>query len=192
MTTLQAYQLWIGLGFVAVLVLFLMVAFFIKEKLSEDQRQILRFLCALCAGFAGALIAGDALFKLNTSIGTATKIAVSGTAGFALFFAIWFTFRQIVPPPDAVHFSIPPGWTFRQAALTLTKQEKSFAHFDGFNEEELNTPVEGEVHTKHMTDALLAIKALARKPLPAYQVAFEDPGYRITAQREDHGIQQHL
>lgn len=84
----EPYQLRIGLGFAAALVISLFVAFFTKERLSDGQRQILRFLCALCAGFSSALITGDALFKLDTGWGETSKLAVSETAGAALFFTV--------------------------------------------------------------------------------------------------------
>src|SRR5438034_10702843 len=103
MTVLQSRQFLAGLVFVAILVLFLMVAFFKAGTLSDGQQKILRFFCSLCAGFAGALITGEALFRLTTDIGRAGNLAVSGTAGAALFFAVWFTYGKTLTLPEGVN-----------------------------------------------------------------------------------------
>ena len=87
---LLSHQLWIGFGFVVLLVAFLIFAFFVKENLTPDQRNILRFLTSLCAAFAGALITGDALFRLEGAVGKGTNVVISGVAGIALFFVVWF------------------------------------------------------------------------------------------------------
>src|SRR5438309_10791029 len=88
MTMLQSSQFLAGLVFVAILVLFLMIAFFRAGKLTDGQNKILRFLCSLCAGFAGALFTGEALFRLTTDVGRTGNLVISGTAGAALFFAV--------------------------------------------------------------------------------------------------------
>ena len=182
MTVLQTYQLWIGLGFAVLLTLFLMVAFIQGRRLNDDQRQILRFLCALCAGFAGALITGDALFKMDAQTGQNTKIAVSGTAGCALFFAVWFTFRKVVPPPDAFHFSIPAGWNFKQTVNALARQDGALVEFIGFTDEELVTPLEQrELHTTAAIDALKDIRLLTTNPnaVRVYEVERQNHAYRL-------------
>jgi len=84
----------IGTGFSAGIILFLMITFFVKDSSSSTQYNTLRFLTALCAGFAGASFAGEALFSLDTNMGDGTKLAISGTAGFALFFTVWFTYPK--------------------------------------------------------------------------------------------------
>ena len=88
MSQLQQYQLWIGVGFTSFLIVFLMIAFFKGGELTIQQAQILRFLSALCAGFAAAAFGGEAAVTVNQTIGQGGKLAASGTAGFALFFAV--------------------------------------------------------------------------------------------------------
>src|SRR5216684_229306 len=106
MNTLQQYQLWIGFGFALLLIIFFIVAFFRSKTLSPDQRSILRFLSALCAGFAGALITGDALFNMEGSFGAGPKFAIRGAAGAALFLQCGFSFQkwQASPTPSTSVF----------------------------------------------------------------------------------------
>ena len=82
MTSLQ----WIGLAFVVGLVTFMITTFFVAKDLTEDQRRTMKFLTSLCAGFAGGLFTGDALFRL-TADWDAVDLLLTGTAGFASFFA---------------------------------------------------------------------------------------------------------
>jgi hypothetical protein len=90
-------QLWIGVGFTAALVGFLMITYFVKDRSSPTQYNTLRFLTALCGGFAGGFLAGEALFSLQKEMSSGAKLAISGTAGFALMFTIWFTYPKKVP-----------------------------------------------------------------------------------------------
>lgn len=105
-------QLWIGFGFLTTLVVFLIVVFFVKPKLEPDQRKILKFLTSLCAGMAGGFLCGEALVKWSNTTPTAT-FALSGTAGFALFFVVWF-FYPTDENVEGVEFGIPANVTFRQ------------------------------------------------------------------------------
>jgi hypothetical protein len=181
MTSLQTTQLWMGFGFVLLLILFLILAYFKADELTDGQRKILHFLCALCAGFAGALLAGDALFKLDTQINATTKVAISGTAGFALFFVVWFTFDRVVQLPEGVRISVPNGWTFRHAVDAVVVTERARANFDGFLETELSTPLQsGEIKRKTVSELLLALRLLAPSDgIRQYAVSFEDPVYRL-------------
>jgi hypothetical protein len=56
--------LWIALGFVALLVAFLMITYLRRDTSTANQHNTLRFLTALCSGFAGGFFTGDALFRL--------------------------------------------------------------------------------------------------------------------------------
>lgn len=83
----------VGICLTVVLVLFLVVAFFRGGQLGDGQWAIMRILGALCAGFAAALFTGDALLKMSRSYG-GTELTISGAAGFALFFTVWFFFPR--------------------------------------------------------------------------------------------------
>jgi cation transport ATPase len=114
MTPPQFSQFWVGCGFAIFLVIFAIVVFFRRGKLEAHQCALLRFLLALCAGFAGGLISGEALFKLVENRGVNSQLAVSGTAGFALFFTVWFTFPKLADRPAGDYaFTLPDGWTSR-------------------------------------------------------------------------------
>lgn len=180
MTALQQYQLWIGFFFALLLVVFFIVAFFKAKTLTADQRSILKFLAALCAGFAGALITGDALFRLQGNLGASTNVAVSGTAGAALFFTVWFFFPKVSGFPDAFHFSVPQGWTFRHTVLVLAQQEGAVPDYDGLTQDELDTVLTaGHLRTTDVTSAIRNLRSFATKPIRAYDVIFEDAQYKL-------------
>lgn len=113
--------MWIGVGFGGALILFLMITFFVKDRSTPTQYNTLHFLTALCGGFAGALITGEALFTYNAGLPDGGKIAVSGTAGFALFFAVWLTYpkrsRDVLK--DGFQISIPQGLTLENALRSI-------------------------------------------------------------------------
>lgn len=181
-SSLQDVQLWVGFGFVLLLIVFLMTAFFTKETLSDGQRQILKFLCSLCAGFAGALITGTALFSLNSQFGGGTTLAISGSAGCALFFAVWFTFDNVARPPDAFHFRIPQNWNFQQVADAIARQDGSVAEFNGFQPTELAAPIDSrEMHARTVHAALLSLRSLAGgAQVREYRVEHSAPTYKLT------------
>lgn len=84
-------RLWVpGLVFTSLLILFLMVAFFFAPQMSEDQRGLVRFLSALCGGFAGAFLGGTATLQLDIPKGKGVKIALSATGGIAIFLFLYF------------------------------------------------------------------------------------------------------
>jgi len=185
MSGFQAYQLWIGFGFALLLVIFLIVAFFKKGELTHAQWAILRFLSSLCAAFAGALITGDALFKLDGTMGPNTKYAISGTAGFALFFVVWFFFPKPPSKPqfkDGFHFSVPNGWTFRQVVEAIVQLDSAVAEYDGFKPEELNTALGArELHADTVKDAIGALRSIApQDAIRKYSVDYSRPTYRLT------------
>lgn len=173
MTALQ----WVGIGFAAALFVFLGLTFFLKDRLSDDQRTLLRFFCALCAGFAGGLFTGEALFKAESKTGL--EWVVSGTAGFALFFLIWLTFPKVSRPPDAFHFTIPKGWSFKQAVEAVVGVDQATADYDGFTADELKAPLqERELRTESPSDALRSLRLLTiSATVRPYDVRFQPPTY---------------
>lgn len=141
----------VGLIFLAILVIFLIASFFLKGKLEPSQYNTLHFLTALCAGFAGGFLTGDALVKIDGTMTNGLKFGISGTAGFALFFLIWLTYPKRTPPPlkDAFNFSIPVGWTFMQAIQAIAQTQNSVTSFVNFTETELGLILnEYELHEK--------------------------------------------
>ncbi len=182
LTSLKDAMLWISFGFVLLLVLFLMLAFFLKDRLSDAQRSILRFVCALCAGFAGFFMTGEALFRLATRLGNGTNLVVSGSAGAALFFAIWFTYDRGRPtPPDGINIRIPSQWSFQRTALARAQQDGAVVEFEGFQAEELSALLEPqELRSATVGEALLALRLLAGTPIRQYRVEHRAPVYVLT------------
>lgn len=178
MTTLQ----WIGLGFAAALVIFFIVAFFVAKRMTDDQRNLIRFLSALCAGFAGGLFVGDALFQLTGTFGLGAKYAISGATGFALFFVIWFFFPKATGFPPGIRFSIPEGWTFRQVVDELSGIDSAVPAYEGFTPEELAAPLRPwKLKAKNVKGAISQLRNLTATPaaIRKYNVTEEDSTYRL-------------
>jgi hypothetical protein len=92
---------WIGVAFTAALVVFLMATFFVTRRealISQAAYNSLHFLTALCAGFAGGFIAGEALFRWDQQLAEGARFFISGTAGFALLFLVWIKYPKYPAP----------------------------------------------------------------------------------------------
>ena len=174
-------QLWIGFGFLTALVIFLIVSFFVAPKLTDDQRRTMKFLTALCAGVAGGFLAGASVFEGTWTTPT-SKIALSGTAGFALFFAVWFFYPKVFTIADAISISIPNGWSFRDATDTVVSGASAVADYQGFTKKELTSPMKStKIETKTVTDALLMLRLLPETPgaIREYDVTQDGSVYRL-------------
>ena len=157
-------QLWIGFGFLVALVVFLIVSFFVTPKLTDDQRRTIKFLTALCAGVAGGFLSGASVFEGTWTTPT-SKIALSGTAGFALFFVVWFFYPRMFTVPDAIALSIPNGWDFRAAADAVVNSVSAVADYRGFTQAELNSPIKAQkVEAKTVRDALIMLRLMSETP----------------------------
>jgi hypothetical protein len=181
--------LWIGLAFVAALVAFLMVTFFATMKqdaVSATAYNNLHFLTALCGGFAGGFLAGDALFRWEQQLSGGTKLFLSGTAGFALFFLVWLTYPKRPPPaapnplPDeSVKMSIPEGWSFEQAARSITNAAQRTIHFEGFDQAQLEIKMpEINVEAPTVREALEQLQYQSGA-VPKYHVLLDKGVYHI-------------
>lgn len=141
-------QLWIGFGFLVGLVVFLIISYFVELKQSSTRRAILQFLTSLTSGFAGGFLSGSSIFDASWTSPTG-RIALSGTAGFAIFFAVWFSYQKMFPPPgltvaDSLPLDIPQDWSFKNVIDTLAKKDNSAVDYQGFTPEELNTKVRSQ------------------------------------------------
>lgn len=178
-------QLWIGLGFLAVLVVFLFISYFAPDRNTHNQSNTLRFLTALCAGFAGGFLSGDALFKLDTQMSDGLKLTISGTAGCALFFTIWLTRNkppQTPAPPDTFNFSILNGWTFEQTVRTIVKAVKGVVELKDFTPEQLSLILEStELKNTTAKEALEKLKHL-NSNIPNYTVSRTDNNFIVKNQ----------
>lgn len=167
-------QLWIGLVFLAAVVIFLFVAYFAKERDTQNKNNILRFLMALSAGFAGGFLSGDALFKLESQMSDGLKLTISGTAGCALFFTIWLTRSRQQQMPllqDTFNFSILNGWTFEQTVRTIVRAARGVVDIKGFTPEQLSLILENtELMNTTAKEALEKLKHL-NSNIPNYKVS---------------------
>jgi hypothetical protein len=177
------HQLWIGVGFALLLTVFFMVAFFKAKDLSRGQWQILRFFGALCAGAAGGFLTGGALFKASGNLG-AMDYSISGVAGFALLFTVWFTwskFEASAPPVERFFYEIPEGATFEHTANAIVEAKNAFVEFVGFSKRELAASLRTR---KLETDSVqVALEQLGRLTAPgairSYEVLADPPSYSL-------------
>jgi hypothetical protein len=184
MTVLVENQFWVGLGFAAVFVVFLMIAFFAAKNLTDGQRLILRIMSALCGAIAGVLISGEALLNFSRTV-PGGKLTVSGTAGFAVFFAIWFFFPKgggTLPP--GFNFSVKKGWSFRDASDTLAKSLKTTVEYEDFTDQQLNAPLRAwDLEAKTPKEAFERLGSIAEntKAVGKYGVIFKNSVYTLKA-----------
>ncbi len=169
-----------GSVFVVLLLVFLVAAFFLRDRLTENWQQILRFICAICAGVCGGVITREALFSWDTGISINSILFISWSAGFALFCTVCFTFAIV--PPDAFHFSLPSGWTFKDAADAIAAQDQMLVEFIGFTSTELQASLKPkELRVKDTRAALGSLRLLAASSrVRAYEVEHAPPVYRLT------------
>lgn len=125
-------QLITGIVFLALLLVFLGVAYFVPSRAS-GQDKILRVLSTLCAGFAGAILPGGINVQGTLQWSSTTTLSVSavGALGFATL--VWLTWRsdKAVAPPG-VRVTFPESTTFAQAAELVAKLAKEPAALEGF------------------------------------------------------------
>ena len=173
---------WVSVGFAGTILLFLMALILRDRPLRHDQFVVLRFICAVAAGFAAALFTGETFFKAEGSV-PSLKFTAQGTAGFGLFLAVWFTFKYKVKAEDAVAISIPAGWTFQQTVDVLAKRDQSTVRYEGFTPEQLRAALPAtELKTKTIEKAIERLADLkAEVPLPAYRVERADGQYLLRA-----------
>lgn len=173
---------WVGVAFVVVLIAFAVYAFTRRGQLEPHRWQILRFLLSLCGAFAGGLIAGDALFRVVQKWGLNNELFASGTSGFALFLAVWFTFPGVAGKPNiGFAFSLPNGWTFQGAATAIAKNDHALVDLNSFTVNELSVILSpAALRTDTPLQALLALHNLAPKgSIRSYTVTYDSPTYRF-------------
>ncbi len=156
-------QFWVGLLFFAVLLGFLLFTFYRATALTDDQRGILKLLSAFSAGFAGALIAGDVLFRMEGTLSNGAKYLLSGTSGFALFLVVFFFYPAVTKLPDGILFSVPEGWTLEHTAEALAKLDNFAVEFSGFHESELAAQLKTwNLKAASVADALSRLRSITK------------------------------
>jgi hypothetical protein len=174
-------QLWIGFGFLLLLVLFLIWSIVGLPTLTDDQRTRLKFLSALCAGFSGGFLTGSALFEMHKTVGT-TTFAISGAAGCALFFTVWFFYPRVFRLKDGSNISIPAGWTLRDGAQRLAQTAAGASDYEGFTTGELNAPLKSQkLAFKSVSEGIVLLRLITVTPdaVRPYDVVQQGSVYRL-------------
>jgi hypothetical protein len=180
MSPSEATHFWVGFGLAVFLVIFAIVVYFRQGKLEAHQWVAFWLLSSLCAGFAGGLMSGEALFKVVQNWGINNQFIVSGTAGAAFFFAVLFTFPKLIGrPPEDYAFSLPSGWTFKDAATAIAQQDQAEVDLSIFNQAELATQLQArELRTETAIRALISLQNLASPgAIRKYTVSYSAPTY---------------
>ena len=107
---------------------------------------------------------------------------MSGTAGFALFFVVWFTFGKWggPPPPNRFRVSIPEGWTFEQTARVIVQSARGSPDFRGFQASQLAVKMHAsDIDADDAQGALSKLRYSAYDGLPNYRVDLDDGVFHI-------------
>jgi hypothetical protein len=173
---------WIAFGCTVLLLIFAFLAYFFPPKGDNSQLPILRVLLSLLAGFGAWFIAGIALFSLNVNLVEGEQMAVSGTLGFALFFAVFYGMRQPAPPkPEAsVTVDVASGWTFGDTARKIAGADKN-VRLEGFTQEQLDAALlPGKLGPLPTIEVLRHLGRMVESPgFPEYDVSYNAPIYVI-------------
>lgn len=174
-------QLWIAVGFTTLLLVFLMITFFKKDTSSATQYKTLRFLTSFCGAIAGILFAGEALISYSKEIASGTKLTLSGTAGFAVFFLVWLTYGKRADDslPPNIKMSFPSGWTLEQCAKAIGNALNVSITFRSFSKEQLDFSFpQINISAQDIVQALNQLKHYANGAFD-YSVQQEDGIYII-------------
>jgi len=181
----MATQLWIGFGFLALLVIFFIfvcvVGLLLERKITRDLAPVLRFLMALCAGFSAWFIAGGITVEMHLKSQNGT-LAVSAVSGFGLFFLVWMGSKLTPGLGPGVSFTIVDGWTFQETVDTVLKAANGLADYDGFDSNELSARMNGrEISANSMSEGIGLVRLATSKTnaIRAYDVVRKDSVFHL-------------
>jgi hypothetical protein len=177
----MSIQLWIGFGFLAFLVLFLIYSVVTPPKSGSNSSATIKFLTALCAGFAGGFLTGDALFSMSGMSG-GFNYTVSGAAGCALFFTVWFFYPKVFQLAPGFEFGLPKDWTFRHAVDTMAETIGFTVDFQGFNDQELTSILQQrKISGRSVGEAISQLRLLTLTPgaIREYDLTESGSTYRL-------------
>jgi hypothetical protein len=151
--------LWIGLGFLAGLVMFLGFTIYKPPPRGSQGRETMRILSALCCGFAAGFLTGAAIFNA-TFTHAFGKVGISGSAGIALFLTVFFFYDKVADKglanvPNGVTVTIVLGWTFRDVANLVATLAQSGMDYQALNEDELGADMRPQPVTSTSWELLL-------------------------------------
>jgi hypothetical protein len=181
----MATQLWIGFGFLTLLVIFFivicLVAILGKRTIPPELGPILRVLMGLCAGFSGWFIAGGITVDYHWTSQTGT-LGVSAVSGFGLAVVVFVLSKYTPGLKGGVSFTIVDGWTFQETVETVLKAAKGLADYDGFKSSELSAPMKGqEISASSMSEGigLLRLATSKTNAIRSYDVVRKDSVFHL-------------
>ncbi|MDB5137949.1 MAG: hypothetical protein JWP37_4552 [Mucilaginibacter sp.] len=178
---------WIGLGCLAFLLITLCVTLFSSKNISSSQHNTLKFFTALSAAFSGGFLTGEALFSFDKTMGNGVHLVISGTAGCALFFTIWFTYAKYKdpnppPPPKPnpeINFEIPPGWSFEHIVEKILLPSGGTYEISGFTPDEKKSILKAQLLKTPSAKAAIERLKFLSTTLPKYSVTENQNHFEI-------------
>ena len=158
----------------------LVMAFKHKGTLQTMHYDIVHFMCAFCAGAAGAFFTGSALLSVDSQVTPGTRLVFQGTAGVALFTLVFLVFRfrfnpvSVAPPPAPVApapasiagsqqswISVGTNTPFSQAAEALAEESGGTINLSQLTPDELAViPRSERLACGTLADAQLSLERL--------------------------------
>ncbi len=162
-------QLWIGFGFASACLIILAITILKRDLVNQSNYPQVKFVCALCAAMAGGFITGDALFHGDFKTASGGQIVITGAAGFALFFVVWFFYPDPPKHPanaQGVEFDIPTNATFRQTLDSAARLGGGVAlDYQALKPAELSAKMaEGHLSSKSLLELFINLRLRTQKP----------------------------
>jgi hypothetical protein len=146
-------QLWIGVGFALLLIVFFMAAYFVPPARTAQTGNILRVLASALAGAAGAFLSGGVALEVRGDLSIGANWILSATGGAALFALVWLTWSHVNRP--GFHIAFPLGTTFAAATTLIASAAGNTVRRIGFSPAEDNTELASlDLMAKDPRDAL--------------------------------------
>lgn len=182
-----AYQFFAGVFFTLISLGILLIALRMRQ-LEPAQRDIIHFVCAFCAGAAGAFFTGTALFSLDLALSPGGRLFFQGTAGVALFAFVFAVFRfryreHSIPPPDGSWVSPSGSNPFSQVATAIAEEVGATVDLSALTESERKVcPSSAQLDAS--TPALARIALLKLRELaPAGAIRLYDVDFDAAVKR---------
>ena len=162
--------------FTGLIVIFFMIAYFVKPASEEQSSKILRFLAAVCSGFAAGFWVGTALLNIEGMVG-GVKVTLSATAGFAMAIIVWLSWDRTIQPQKNTkfNFSTDIESTFEDLVRSLVATKLGSVGFENFSSDELASKIAPVKLSGGSLEDVLRLLPSRFPKIPAYDILGELP-----------------
>lgn len=166
---------WVGVGFTAATLLFMMlIVWFDNKNLDLQRYKIVQFIASMSAGFGGGFFSGGVQVQSNTTFG-GTEIAITAASGFVLFWVTRGIFNTTALRGEDYHLSIPAGKTLKAIVEAMMRQNNGTADFSSsFSSDELDAELNpAELHDRSLKHVIEKLPRLTKKPIRGIAVSIK-------------------